>query len=61
MGFVVEACVSLTKSGKSGKDSKGVVTQKDERRRYLGLRCNTCKQVCILSVQKLEASGVAVG
>ena len=53
--------MSLTKSGESGKDSKGVVTQKDERGRNLGLRCNTCKQVCILSVQKLGASGAAVG
>ena len=25
------------------------------------MRCNTCKQFCILFVQKLGASGVAVG
>ena len=28
----------LTKSGESGKDSKGVVAQKDERGRNLGLQ-----------------------
>ena len=51
----------LTKSGESGKDCKGVAAQKDKRERNLWLRCNTCKQFCILSVQKLGASGVAVG
>ena len=53
----------LTKSGESGKDCKGVVAQKDKRERNLGLRCNTCKQFCFafLFVQKLGASGVAVG
>ncbi len=67
MGFVVEAlefehaCVCMTKSGESGKDCKGVVAQKDERGRHLGLRCDTCKQFFIFSVQKLETSGVAVG
>ena len=25
------------------------------------MRCNTCKQFCVLFVQKLGASGVAVG
>ena len=48
----------LTKSGESGKDCKGVAAQKDKRERDL---CNTRKQFCILSVQKLGASGVAVG
>ena len=51
----------LTKSGESGKDCKGEAAQKDKRERNLWLRCNTCKQFCILSVQKLGASGVAVG
>ena len=51
----------LTKSGESGKDCKGVVAQKDKRERNLSLHCNTCKQFCILFVQKLGASGVAVG
>ena len=51
----------LTKSGQSGKDRKGVVAQKDKRERNLCLRCNICKQFCILFVQKLGASGVAVG
>ena len=50
-----------TKSGESGKDCKGVAAQKDKRERKLLLRCNTCKQFCILFVQKLGASGVAVG
>ena len=59
VGF--SACVCLTKSGESGKDCKGVAAQKDKRERNLWLRCNTCKQFCILSVQKLGASGVAVG
>ena len=40
----------LTMSGESGKDCKGVAAQKD----------NTYKQFCILFVQKLGASGVAV-
>ena len=48
----------LTKSEESGKDCKGVAAQKDKRERNL---CNTRKQFCILSVQKLGASGVAVG
>ena len=51
----------LTKSGESGKDCKGVAAQKDKREQNLRLRCNTCKQFCILSVQKLGASGIAVG
>ena len=51
----------LMKSGESGKDCKGVAAQKDKRERKLLLRCNTCKQFCILFVQKLGASGVAVG
>ena len=51
----------LTKSGESGKDCKGEAAQKDKRERNLWLRCNTYKQFCILSVQKLGASGVAVG
>ena len=57
----------LTKSGESGKDYKGVVAQKYKRERNLLLRCNTCKQVLFLYfkvflfVQKLGASGVAVG
>ena len=54
-------CVCLTKSGESGKDCKGVAARKDKRERNLWLRCNTCKQFCIWSVQKLGASGVAVG
>ena len=49
------------KSGESGKDCKGVVAQKDKREWNLWLRCNTCKQFCILFIQKLGASGVAVG
>ena len=53
----VWACVCLMKS----KDCKGVVAQKDKRERNLWLHCNTCKQFCILFVQKLGASGVAVG
>ena len=55
------ACVCLTKSGESRKDCKGVAAQKDKRGPNLWLRCNTCKQFCILFVQKLGASGVAVG
>ena len=51
----------LMKSGESGKDCKGAAAQKDKRERNLWLRCNTCKQFCILSVQKSGASGVAVG
>ena len=51
----------LTKSGENGKDCKGVAAQKYKRERNPWLRCNTCKQFCILSVQKLGASGVAVG
>ena len=51
----------LSKSRESGKDCKGVVAQKDKRERNLLLRCNTCKQFCIVFVQKLGASGVAVG
>ena len=45
----------------SGKDCKGVAAQKDKRERNLWLRCSTCKKFCILFVQKLGASGVAVG
>ena len=51
----------LTKSRESEKDCKGVVSQKDKRERNLRLRCNTCKQFCILFVQKLGANEVAVG
>ena len=54
-------CVCLTKCGEDGKECKGVAAQKDKRERNLWLRCNTCKQFCILFVQKLGASGVAVG
>ena len=65
MGFAVEALdfehACLMKSGESGKDCKGVAAQKDKRERNLWLRCNTRKQFCILSIQKLGASGVAVG
>ena len=50
----------LTKSGESGKDCKGVIAQKDNRERSLWLRFNTCKQFCILFVQKLGTNGVAV-
>ena len=51
------ACMCLTKSRESGKDCKGVAAQKDKRERNLWLRCNTCKQFCILS----GAIRVAVG
>ena len=51
----------LTKSGESGKDCNCVAAQKDTRERNLRLRCNTYKQFCILFVQILGASGVAVG
>ena len=64
MGFAVEALdfehACLMKSGERGKDCKGVAAQKDKREQNLWLQCNTCKQFCILSVQKLGASGVAV-
>ena len=49
------------KSGESGKDCKGAVAQKVKRGQNPLLRCNICKQFCILFVQKLGASGVAVG
>ena len=41
----------------------GVVAPKDNRRRNLWLYVVTltCKQCCILSVQNLGASGIAVG
>ena len=60
-GWSVEfwACVCLTKSGESGKDCKGVAAQKDKRERNLWFRCK--QAVLYLSVQKLGASGVAVG
>ena len=51
----------LTKSGENAKDCKGAVDQKDKRKRNMLIRCNTCKQFCVLFVQKLGASGVAVG
>ena len=51
----------LTKSGESEKDCKDVAAQKDKREWNLWLRCNTCKQFCILFAQQLGASGVAVG
>ena len=51
----------LMKSGESGKDCKGVIAQKDKRKQNQRLRCNTCKQFCILFVQKLGVSGLAVG
>ena len=57
----VWAWVCLTKSGESGKDCKGVVAQRDKREQNLWLHHNTCKQFCILFVQKLGASGAAVG
>ena len=65
MGFAVEALdLSMRVSDeerRDGKDYKGVAAQKDKRERSLLLHCNTCKQFCILSVQKLGANGVAVG
>ena len=51
----------LTKSEESGKDCKDAVVEKDKMGRNLWLRCNACKQFCILFVQKLGASGVTVG
>ena len=53
--------LSMRVSDEERKDCKSVAAQKDKRERNLWLRCNTCKQFCILSVQKLGASGVAVG
>ena len=64
-GFAVEALefehACLTKSGDSRKGCYGVVAQKDKTGQNLWLHCNTCKQFCILFIQKLGASGVAVG
>ena len=57
----VWACMCLTKSGENRKDCKGVAAQKDKREQNLWLRCNTCRQFCILFIQKLGDSGVAVG
>ena len=51
----------LTKSEESGQDCKSAVAEKDKRGLNVLLRCNTHKQYCIVSVQKLGASGVAVG
>ena len=48
-------------SRESGKDCKGVEAQRDKRERNLWLRCNTCKQFCILFVRKLGASGGVAG
>ena len=53
--------MSLTKSGKSVKDCKGVAAQKDKREWNLWFRFNPFKQFCILFIQKFGASGAAVG
>ena len=46
---------------KSRKDCKGVAAQKDNKGQNQSLQCSTCKHFCILFIQKLEASGAAVG
>ena len=65
--WLKHSILSMLVSDKEWKEREGlhvkvsVAAQKDKRERNLWLRCNTCKQFCILSVQKLGASGVAVG
>ena len=43
----------LTKSEENGKECKGAAAQKDKRGRNVSLRCNTCKQFCILLLSLL--------